>query len=228
MLLPAKKEKTANKQKPSLKCLPMPLPLAEPIRAESITPNLTILREKREGPLTKEMRSNGRFDSESARNARKKRIFYGKHAPKLHCNNCSYTTACQFFKPDYVCAFENLIREHSIKGPEDIAHYLIQIAEADVQRAQLALIQERLSGNQITSTANSALERANSRLMSLYGLLQGEKEKISVHSRPVPAVQNLQAIVNPPRGEDAPGSGRSILRDLVLALQSSERTLGGE
>jgi len=101
---------------------------------------------------------------------RKKRMkFVGSHLPIVHCNVCRFTTTCEHYKAGYQCAYASSIIK-SIKDVNDVPDFMKMLAEAELTRAQQAMIFEQLNGGQLDELASLSMDSAFNKLERLYTL----------------------------------------------------------
>jgi len=89
---------------------------------------------------------------------------FGKKLPPITCNTCAFTTQCPQFRPDYECGFTDIIESVHLEGIEDIKLAQLRIIEANLQTAELGLIQQRLAGGIIDDKTSSRLDAAHEQL----------------------------------------------------------------
>jgi len=154
---------------------------------------------------------------------RSKKSLLGAHVPKLACDTCAFHSACPYFKPGYACALMPLFEGHTLETEEDLAHYMVKVAEAEVQRAQQAVVMERLSGGALDKETSKQLDIAYNRMERLYSMLQIEKPRVNVLQKSGPLFQQVNAFVQ--NGESAKST--TLLQQLLSDLQKVGRTPGG-
>lgn len=177
-------------------------------------PGVIIVSDRKKGELTSHLETRADNPSPS------------KTLPKIHCNNCMYTAKCQYWKPGYECAFQDEIQAISLQSARSIAGSMVDLTELEIQRAHQAVILERLTGNGVSKEASNAINNAFAKLQALRAEIDRETVKPTIMQRASPAVQNIQAFVNPTKqmsGEPQP----SLLEHLVSILQSAPREKGG-
>jgi len=101
----------------------------------------------------------------------KRKKFSGKHLPIVHCNSCRFTQTCPMHKPGYECGYVNSMIKQ-IEGVEDIPEFMKLLVEAEMGRAQQALIFEQLAGGDLTESVQIALDGVFSKMQTLYTLNQ--------------------------------------------------------
>lgn len=85
----------------------------------------------------------GKPEPEGKQQKRQKLV--GRHLPLIHCNVCRFADTCRAHKPGYECAFTNSMFK-KVETVEDIVDMMRHVTQADLARAQQAIVFEQLSG----------------------------------------------------------------------------------
>jgi hypothetical protein len=89
-------------------------------------------------------------DSETMRNRRAMRRLWNKKMPALQCSGCKFSAQCPQYKAGYECAYLPFLNSHKIDSEEDLLFYGKELLTLGLQRAQLSVIMERMTGAEPT------------------------------------------------------------------------------
>ena len=106
--------------------------------------------------------------SEDMRKRRAMRRLWNKQMPSLHCSGCQFSSQCPQFRAGYQCAFQPFIDSHSIESEQDLIFYAKELLGENIQRAQLSILIERLSGAKPDLDTSEALSHLFAQLMQLH------------------------------------------------------------
>ena len=91
---------------------------------------------------------------------------FREKAPPLQCNGCNFAEVCPEFKMNYECAFLGLVKAR-ITSPADLMSMMQELLSIDLERARLAVIQERLAGGALDDRTSNRIDSAFGKLMTM-------------------------------------------------------------
>jgi len=102
---------------------------------------------------------------------RKRLRMTGKHLPLVNCNTCLHSDTCLKYKSGYECAYTKdfLKRINTIADVKDLMR---GIAEADLMRAQQAIMFEQMSGGVPGDATTTMLDSAFDKLRILHDMVE--------------------------------------------------------
>lgn len=94
----------------------------------------------------------------------------GRHLPIVNCNTCHFTDTCPKYKAGYECAYmRDMLKRIQTMG--DLKKAMRSLIEADLLRAQQAMIFEQLKGGGTDETTTLILDSAFNKLATLHDIV---------------------------------------------------------